>query len=52
MNSWTDKDMKILSTISLIALSISLALLITIPACIEKLQERIEILESNNETRN
>lgn len=37
MNSWTDKEMKILSTLSLIALSISLALLITIPACIEKL---------------
>lgn len=49
MNSWTDEDMKILPTIYLIALSISLVLSLILPACIEKLQEGIEILEGNNE---
>ena len=55
MNSWTDKEMNQLTILVFIALSVSLALFLTIPKYIidvkehiEILQEKIEILESNN----
>lgn len=45
MNSYTDKDMLILSTMSLLALSTSLALLIVFIPYTEKIEDRLDKIE-------
>lgn len=49
MNDWTNKDMNVLVIMTVIALSVSLALFFIIPSYVGDLTERVKVLEEENE---